>query len=218
MGAIASKGPGQETLFLCAVCACVPVVLVASLYEFRVVGGLESQLTTGEAFKLAARMDAVVAARASAIRMAAGSLEIENLTASGGLNRLLSNLKDLFPDFRSFEVFNEQGQPLAMMGELSLAEVGRKSGLWRSTNRQLGLEAEPMFQDAPAEDSFFLTLRHEASETVVWFSRVRFSREAITTALKPHRRDRNVCLVSTAPREAAAEKSASGPRTGSTSE
>ncbi len=205
------KSARARTWFLCATLAFLPAVLVAGWFQFRVVGGLESQVNTREAFNLAARMDAVVAARASAIRMAAGSLEIENLTASGGLNRLLSNLKELFPDFRSLEVFNEQGQPLAMMGELSLAEVGRESGLLRSTNHHPSLTTDPMFQDAPANDSFFLTLRHKASEEVVWFSRVRFSREAITAALEAHRGDRSVGLVSIPPQRAATENPASGP-------
>jgi hypothetical protein len=204
--------PRARTLFLWAMLALLPAVVVATWFQLRVVRSLESQVTAREAFNLASRMDAVVAARTSAIRMAAGSLEVENLTASGGLNRLLSNLKELFPDFRSLEVFNEQGQPLAMMGELSLAEVGKQSGLLRSTNHQSGLLTEPVFQDAPADDSFFVTLRHQGPEAVVWFSRVRFSREAITSALEPHRGDRDVRLVSIPPQEAATEKSASRSR------
>jgi hypothetical protein len=122
-------GMSLRTVCLWAALVFVPVVLVASWFQYRVVGGLESELTATEARGLASKMDAVIDARASALRMAGGSIDIENLAASGGLNRLLGGLKDLFPDFRSLEILNEQGQPLAMMGELSLEHVGKRSGL-----------------------------------------------------------------------------------------
>jgi hypothetical protein len=184
------------TVLLCAGFACLFAGLVAYWFQFRVVEDLETRLTVREARSVAAKIDSVLAARVAALRMAAGSLETEHLSASGGLNRLLANLKGLFPDFRSVEIFNEQGQPLAMMGELSLTEVGKQAGLLRSSNHESGLTREPAFQDAQADDCLYFTLKHQGPDTVAWFSRARFSREAVTSQLGPHKGKRNVRLVS----------------------
>ena len=203
------NGLSLKIVWLCAALVLVPAIIVASWFQYRVVGGLESQLTSIEARNLAAKMDGVIDARASALRMAAGSLEIENLAASGGLNRLLGGLKDLFPDFRSLEIFTEQGQPLAMMGELSLETVRKHSGMRKGARHEPELVSEPVFKDTPAADCFFITMKHQGPDKSVWFSRARFSREAVTAVLEPQRVDRNAHLVSNQPQVPTDTKAAS---------
>ncbi|MBI5569732.1 MAG: hypothetical protein HY914_07290 [Desulfomonile tiedjei] len=166
----------------------------------RATEALEAQLTAEETRGLAAKLDAILQTRAAAVGMAAGGLDIEHLGARGGLERLLNHLNELFPDFLSLEVLNEQGQALAMMGDLSLSQAGRKPKLDSAAEAAAaGQPGTVGFQDDPRHQRFCLTLRHGGSDAVTWYSRTSFSRKPIDLAIAPSDTEKHVTLQSGLP-------------------
>ena len=197
----ACRGKARVGLFLAILAtACVLAVVVGITAQMRATEALEAQLTAAEARGVAGKLDAIIQARAAAVGMAAGSLDIEHLGARGGLERLLNHLKESFPDFLSLEVLNEQGQALAMMGDLSLLQAGRKTKLDSAAEAvAAGQPGSVGFQDDPSHRCFSLTLRHGGSDAVVWYSRTTFSRQPIDLAIASADQERHAALESGLP-------------------
>jgi hypothetical protein len=205
-------GTRTRVLFGFLALACIPVMIVASAKQLRRAGDLEKRLVADKVCQVAGQVDALVAVRSAAVKMSAGSLELENLNSSAELNKILTNLKELFPDFLSIEICNERGQTIAMMGDLSLAQVGRKGNPQEAAKAAIPVVGPRMqFRDEPSDQSFFITLPHRGTDGAVWFSRSRFSRDALEHILGSSSAD-HALLVPISESEGRAATEVSGAR------
>ena len=126
------------------------------------------------------------------MRVAAGNLDIDNLSAAGGLDRLLNTLRSLFPDFSNIELLNDRGQTLAMMGDLNLSLTGAPKSAQVVIDSST-VENKFLFRDDPANQSFLIIMQHGDPDSGRWFSRTRFLRtpvDAILTAAGPEKSTR----------------------------
>jgi hypothetical protein len=158
-----------------------------------------------QARSLAKGLDGLVSARSAAVRVAAGNLDIDNLSAAGGLDRLLNTLRSLFPDFSNIELLNDRGQTLAMLGDLNLSLAsGPKSA--QVVIDSATVQDKFAFRDDPANKSFLIIMRHGDSDSGRWFSRTRFSRTPIDTILAAAGPERSPKLIARElPKKAPAE-------------
>ena len=138
---------------------CIVTMSVALVGHFLVTGPLEQSLLQEQARGLARELDGLVSARSAAVRVAADNLDIDNLSAAGGLDRLLTSLRSLFPDFSNIELLNGRGQTLAMMGDLNLSLAGTPKSAQVLVN-SAPTEAKLLFRDDPANQSFLVIMRH----------------------------------------------------------
>lgn len=161
---------------------CVAVVTVALAGHLLIIAPLEQSLLKEQARGLAKDLDGLVSARTAAVRVAAGNLDIDNLSAAGGLDRLLNTLRSLFPDFSNIELLNDRGQTLAMMGDLNLSLAGAPKSAQVVIDSST-VENKFLFRDDPANQSFLIIMQHGDSDSGRWFSRTRFSRTPIDTIL-----------------------------------
>ena len=173
---------------------CIVIASVALVEHFLVRGPLEQNLLQEQARGLARELDGLVSARSAALRVAADSLDIDNLSAAGGLDRLLSSLRSLFPDFSNIELLNDRGQTLAMMGDLNISLAGTPKSAQVLVN-SAPTEAKLLFRDDPANQSFLVIMRHGDPDSGYWFSRTRFSRSAIDSILASAGSGRSPVLV-----------------------
>lgn len=184
---VCAKGPSWiprlRVMVLCILAAASTAMIMGFLGHSRVAEPFERELLATQSGRLAGAVDAIIGSRAAAVKMAAGSLEIENLSASGGLDRLLGNLRELFPDFISLEVVNDQGQTVAMMGDVALSVMKEKAApaQW---SRGLEDQAAPVFLDDAARGCLLLMMRHVGPDGGQWYSRTRFSRERLSEVLE----------------------------------
>jgi hypothetical protein len=172
----------QLLLWVCA--ACIPGLVLGLLAYYWTVGPLENSLMDVQARSIARDIDAAIQVRAASIEVAAGNLNLQKLADSGQLDNLLKTTHKAFPDFISMEILDEHGDVLALVGELPLSEA--RHGLRRSTAAKVGTMSyrdRDMFVDDPDSSSFLISLKHETPEGRVWFSRTRFTRDAIKQAL-----------------------------------
>jgi hypothetical protein len=164
--------------------ACVPGLIISVASHFHAVGPLEKRLQEMQALQTAQAVDAVVQVRAAAVQIAASSIRSANLVETSGLDHVLQGMRRAFPDFRSMEILDGQGEILAMLGDLPLSEAARSLG--KSSTAKVGAmsyRSRDLFRDDPEADSFVITARHQAKEGKVWFSRTRFARDPIKQAL-----------------------------------
>jgi len=84
----------------------------------------------------------------------------------------------------SLEVLDEGGELLAMFGDLSLAEAGRKS---RAEDMPLPASGQgpsrDLFHYYPQGDCFFIATIQTSTDGTTWFTRTRFARQPIEAAL-----------------------------------
>jgi hypothetical protein len=160
--------------------------LTALLGYLFLVAPLQQQVLVEQVRGAARSIDSIVKSRSAAIATVGRSLDLGNLMSETGGNQALSALQDQFPDFLSLEVLNEDGALLAMFGDLSLTEAGRKG---RSRDLSASDSArgsfKNLFQDYPQEDCFLITTKQTATDGSIWFTRARFSRDSIKKALAP---------------------------------
>jgi hypothetical protein len=173
---------------------CIVIASVALVEHFLVTGPLQQNLLQEQARGLAKELDGLVSARSAALRVAADSLDIDNLSAAGGLDRLLSSLRSLFPDFLNIELLNSRGQTLAMMGDLNLSLAGTPKSAQVLVNSE-PTEEKLLFRDDPANQSFLVIMRHGDPDAGYWFSRTRFSRKTIDSILASAGSGRSPVLV-----------------------
>ncbi|MGO9568817.1 MAG: hypothetical protein ACLP5H_14880 [Desulfomonilaceae bacterium] len=155
--------------------------------HFAVVVPLEKNLLSAEVRSLATEIDSGVRTRSSLITMVAGNTELDSFLESGGLDKMLNALRSNFPDFLSVEITNDHGQIQAMGGDLPLSQASlfskKPSGQISAVN--LGIQHNRgIFQDDPENNCFFITCKHVGPEGGKWFTRSRFSREAVVAILK----------------------------------
>ncbi len=160
----------------------IAIVSVALVGHFSVTGPLEQSLLKEQARCLASELDGIISARSAAVQVAADNLDIDNLSATGGLDRLLSSLRSLFPDFSNIELLNGRGQTLAMMGDLNLSLTGAPNSSQVLVN-SAPAEAKLLFHDDPANRGFLIIMRHGDPDSGYWFTRTRFSRTTIESVL-----------------------------------
>lgn len=166
--------------------ACIPGLILGMAAFYSAVGPLENRLLELEARGVARDIDAMIDVRSAAVKIASRAIDVDDLSESGGLDNLLSSFRQAFPDFLSLEVLDEQGQVLAMVGELPLSQARRFAG--ESTARKIGaaeMSRDDTFVDDPEAGCFFVTALHKAEDGTPWFSRTRFSRDPIETILTP---------------------------------
>jgi len=160
------------------------LLFTALLGYLSLVAPLQEQVLMEQVRGAAGGVDSIVKLRSTSMATAGQALDLEHLMSETGGNQALNALRDQFPDFLSLEVLNEDGALLAMFGDLSLAEAGRKS---RSADLAASDSAQgsfkDLFQDYPREDCFFITTKQTAADGNTWFTRARFSREPIKKAL-----------------------------------
>jgi len=133
---------------------------------------------------VAQRVDSIIKLRSASVATAVRTLDLENLASEHGGNQVISTLRDQFPDFVSLEVLDEGGELLAMFGDLSLAEAGRKSRAEDVAIPASGQgSSKGLFHDYPQRDCFFITTSQTSTHGTTWFTRTRFARQTIEAAL-----------------------------------
>ena len=190
----ARKKMGPQPLAVRILLICIVIASVALVEHFLVTGPLQQNLLQEQARGLARELDGLVSARSAALRVAADSLDIDNLSAAGGLDRLLNSLRSLFPDFLNIELLNSRGQTLAMMGDLNLSLAGTPKSAQVLVN-PASTEEQLLFRDDPANQSFLVIMRHGDPDAGYWFSRTRFSRKTIDSILASAGSGRSPVLV-----------------------
>jgi hypothetical protein len=173
---------------------CIAMITLVLVGHFLITSPLEQSVLNEQARCLAKELDGLVSARSAAVRVAADNLDIDNLSAAGGLDRLLSSLRTLFPDLSNIELLNSRGQSLAMMGNLNLFLAGSSKSAQILVN-SAAPEAELVFRDDPANQSFLIIMRHGDPDSGYWFSRTRFSRTGVDSILASARSGRSPVLV-----------------------
>jgi hypothetical protein len=142
------------------------------------------ELLETKALGLAQGIDEIVKLRSTSVSMAAQILDLEHLASEGGGNRVVNALKDRFPDFMSLEILDENGEILAMFGDLSLPDAGRKSGAEDVPVLDSGQgSSSESFQDNPQGGCFFITTKRTQADGKTWLTRTRFAREPIEAIL-----------------------------------
>lgn len=179
----AQHGANGRPLTFWILLTCVTVVTVALAGHLLIIAPLEQNLLKEQARSLAKDFDGLVSARTAAVRVAAGNLDIDNLSAAGGLDRLLNTLRSLFPDFSNIELLNDRGQTLAMMGDLNLSLAGAPKSAQVVIDSS-AVENKFLFRDDPANQSFLIIMQHGDPDSGRWFSRTRFSHTPIDTILR----------------------------------
>ena len=175
----------RSPVIIWIVVACLPGLLLGLGAFLSAVGPLEKKLLDLEALGLARDIDSVVQVRIAAVKIAAAGIEIDDLSAAGALDNLLTSFRSAFSDFLSLEVLDEHGEVLAMVGELPLSQARRFSGTKQSAvtgNAKLGDSG--VFLDDPKANCFFITAQHESQDGTQWFSRTRYGRDPIEKILK----------------------------------
>ena len=168
---------------------CAAIVTVALAGHLLIIAPLEQGLLKEQARSLAKGLDGLVSARSAAVRVAAGNLDIDNLSAAGGLDRLLNTLRSIFPDFSNIELLNDRGQTLAMMGDLNLSLAGAPKSAQVVIDSST-VQDKFLFRDDPANHGFLIIMQHGDPDSGRWFSRTRFSRaliDAILSAAGPEK-------------------------------
>ena len=166
---------------LCLFSAIAAALIVGLAGYTAYVRPLDMGLAREEAGVRARELDAIVKARSAAIRMAINSLELRQGLNSAALERLMTGFSRTFPDFLSLEIANNQGEVLAMIGDVPLAEAARPTGPEIPGGRSIALA--DAFGDDPAQDSFFVAQEERAPGGERWLTRARFSRASIDKAL-----------------------------------
>jgi len=142
------------------------------------------ELLETKALGLAQSIDEIVTLRSASVSMAAQILDLEHLASEGGGNRVVNALRDRFPDFMSLDILDENGEILAMFGDVSLPDAGRKSGAEDVPVLDSGQgSSRESFQDNPQGGCFFITTRRAQADGKTWFTRTRFGREPIEAIL-----------------------------------
>jgi hypothetical protein len=96
----------------------------------------------------------------------------------------MSALRQRCADFLSLEVLDEQGQILAMLGDVPLSEAGRRGTLEDVTDlKSSGSVLGEWFSDDPAGACFYVTTKQTTPAGALWFSRARFSRKQLDLTL-----------------------------------
>ncbi|MBI4963850.1 MAG: hypothetical protein HY913_11290 [Desulfomonile tiedjei] len=171
-------------LIIWLIAACLFVLLAGVVGYFSLVAQLKKQVWEEQARGIAQAVDAIVKARSASVATAARVLDLDNLVSENGGSQLPGVLKDQFPDFLSLEVMDQGNQILAMFGDLSLSDAGRKTRVEDTASPVSGQDSfKEVFQDHPQGDCFFVTTRQTAADGTTWFTRTRFARKPIETAL-----------------------------------
>ncbi len=157
---------------------------------------LQKKLAAREAHTLAERIDSAVKLRAELVRAASADLKVANLNAPGALDSVRRTLRQAFPDFLSMEIVNEDGDLLAMVGDIALSEGKRSVIPVRSDHGDSDSQAPRFsFRDDPGGRSFFIEERHRAPGGNPWFTRARFSRDTIERILSSSKSPLHATLV-----------------------
>lgn len=175
------------------------VVISGSVVYLFAVLPAHQELRQERVDSVARQVDAFVKVRAASLWAVTSLLDTENLRTDANTERSLGALREFCSDFLSLEVLDEQGEILAMLGDIPLSEAGR-----RGTSEDVkGLEAAPdspkeWFSDDPENGSYYITTRHTARDGRKWFARGRFSRDGLQQTLASMNRFGTAHLAATA--------------------
>lgn len=156
------------------------------LYSWMVVP-LEKKLAAREIHSLAERIDSEIKMRTEVVRAATSGMKVANLNASGSLDRAGRILRKAFPDFLSLEIVNEEGDLLAMVGDIALPGNARTSPADSEGSVEQKSTPASTFRDDPKERSFIVESRLESAGGTPWATRARFSRDTIERLLNASR-------------------------------
>jgi hypothetical protein len=166
------------------------------VFYWWTVAPLQKKLAAREVHTLAEQIDAAVKLRAELVRAASVDLKVENLNAPGALDSVRLTLRRAFPDFLSLEIVNEEGDLLAMVGDIALAEGKPSSAPFLSGPGNSGAQAPNFsFRDDPGGRSFFIDEAHRTPGGEPWFTRARFSRDMIERILNSSKSPLHATLV-----------------------
>ncbi len=131
------------------------------------------------------RIDNVVSSRAAAVSAGMSTLDLSKAPASPQLEKFNKTLQLSLPDFLSLELLNDQGELSAMMGELSLNQTGVAAARGDKFIQMFGEAPQDtgyLIDDEPSR-AFYIVSRHVGPDRKSWFTRTKFSRQAIEQAL-----------------------------------
>ncbi|MFZ5868398.1 MAG: hypothetical protein ACOYXY_21115 [Thermodesulfobacteriota bacterium] len=172
-----------------------PLILAAALIilcvgvalNIRHSNQLHRQLLTGELRALAGQLDAAIAMRSLATGLLTDNLNLNDLTQSDGLVKALAGLEQSCPDLVGMEILDENGEILALLGEVGISK-GRLDA--RAQNDVIqSLQAAPqgvtwLFKDEAATDSFSVIRKRTTPDDKTWFLRARFARRPLNHILR----------------------------------
>jgi hypothetical protein len=133
---------------------------------------------------LAQQVDTLIKVRAASLWAVTSLLNTQNLRTDANVERSLTALREFSPDFLSLEVLDDQGEILAMLGDIPLSEAARRGASEEIKDLATAQDsAQEWFSDDPEGNSYYITIRHTAQDGRKWFARGRFSRNQLELAL-----------------------------------
>ncbi len=178
----AGSGIIWRKIVLTAVIAASLAWLVAGVTtNLGSVAPAQRTILSEKAQSLAKELDAALKIRTAVITSAAYNRTLEKLLASSGLEQFSNCIRGQFTDFLSLEVLNDNGELVAMIGDLLLsrADLAPKDSGENVFRNDPKAFFTGVFRDDLANGCFFLTCRHKNGDGTYWYSRTRFTRRVI---------------------------------------
>ncbi len=178
----AGSGIIWRKIVLTAVIAATLAWLVAGVTtNLGSVAPAQRTILSDKAQSLAKELDAALKIRTAVITSAAYNRTLEKLLASSGLEQFSNCIRGQFTDFLSLEVLNDNGELVAMIGDLLLsqADLAPKDAGENVFRNDPKAFFTGVFRDDIANGCFFLTCRHKNGDGTYWYSRTRFTRRVI---------------------------------------
>ncbi len=183
---ISRYSESNSGLYSCLLIMALLAVLAAGLWgRYSAATPLDRDLISLRLKLVATQIDSLVGHRSAIITTAAGESELEKIIDNQKLDSLVKVIQDLTTDFSSFEVINDHGEVLAMVGDLALSQAGSttvRGANFVPVNQSIPLGSGFLIDD-PANGSFYVVCRHIGADKIQWFSRTKFSRDSLEKIL-----------------------------------
>jgi len=159
------------------------VIAGSVVYVFAVLPA-QQELREERVRSLAQRVDTFIKVRTASFWAVTSRLDPENLLTDAHVERSLVALREFCSDFLSLEVLDEQGEILAMLGDIPLSEAGRQ-GISEDVKSLAAAQdsRREWFSDDPGSGSYYIITSHTARDGRKWLARGRFSRTQLELTL-----------------------------------
>ena len=138
---------------------------------------LEQRLVEEKTRSLAQQVEAIIEVRASSLWAVTSVLDIDNLRPDNNVTNSMNALRQRCADFLSLELLDEQGEILAMLGDVPLSEAGRRGTVEDVAGlKSQGSSVNEWFTADQASSCFYVTTKQIAPDGKMWFARARFAR------------------------------------------
>ncbi|MBI5249684.1 MAG: hypothetical protein HY912_09330, partial [Desulfomonile tiedjei] len=170
-----------KTILAAIVAACLAWLVAGVTLHLGSVEPAQRLSISEQAKSLAKELDAALKIRAAVVMSVVYNRSLEKLLASTGLDNFANFIHGQLSDFLSLEMLNDNGEVVAMIGELPLSQADLSSkdageNVFRKDPRAF---VTGIFRDDPVNGCFFLTCRHRNGDGTYWYTRTRFTRRVI---------------------------------------